>query len=446
MEYSHRVPGGSCGLDLGEQRPRVGSGPGEAGDQPRGRTGGIAVVLDPGRPGRHREHVLHRAGGVPGPGQLRDVVGDGVLEPRARRRARPGRRGGPAPTWSSRRRGAASPARRRRRTTRARPTRRPSGPSRTSSEVEWVSLHPGVEVTRAAGAVDLAPRADGAPGGAAAGRRRARPRGGRPGSSWGSTKPRVESPGRSLIGARAISRCADCWPGGAWCTPPAGSPSPRPPSRTRRAGPALRICTRAAIERTSARLWVTKSMLMPRLFRSSSSSATIEPCTETSSAEVISSQTSRSGSAARARAIATRWRSPPESRLAWYFSTAGPEGDLVEQVDHPLGRLLARGDAEQLHRPLHDLLDRQARVQRQVGVLEDVLDALAVGRAALPGALRELVALEGDRAGPLLVQAADAARDGGLAAAGLADQGDDLGLADVEGDAVDDLRAAVEDR
>ena len=39
---------------------------------------------------------------------------------------------------------------------------------------------------------------------------------------------------------------------------------------------------------------------------------------------MISSQTSRSGSAASARAMATRWRSPPESRLAWYFSTAGP--------------------------------------------------------------------------------------------------------------------------
>ena len=63
--------------------------------------------------------------------------------------------------------------------------------------------------------------------------------------------------------------------------------------------------------------------------------------------------------------------------------------------------------------------------------------------------LRALVAscgaLEGDRAGPLLVQAAHAARDRGLAAAGLADQGDDLGLGDVEADVEDDLLAAVED-
>jgi hypothetical protein len=39
----------------------------------------------------------------------------------------------------------------------------------------------------------------------------------------------------------------------------------------------------------------------------------IAACTETSSAEVISSQTITAGSAASARAIATRWRSPPES-------------------------------------------------------------------------------------------------------------------------------------
>ena len=36
-------------------------------------------------------------------------------------------------------------------------------------------------------------------------------------------------------------------------------------------------------------------------------------CTETSRAERISSQSSSSGSAMSARAIATRWRSPPES-------------------------------------------------------------------------------------------------------------------------------------
>ena len=122
----------------------------------------------------------------------------------------------------------------------------------------------------------------------------------------------------------------------------------------------------------------------------------------------------------------------------------GSEGDLVEQVDRTVGGVLARGDAEELHRPLDDLLDGQPRVQRQVGVLEDVLQPLAVQRTALAGALREGVALEADRARPVLVQAADRSRDRGLAAAGLAHQGDHLGLGEVEADVVDDVLLAVE--
>ena len=56
-----------------------------------------------------------------------------------------------------------------------------------------------------------------------------------------------------------------------------------------------------------------KSMLRLSSRCSSCSSSSTAACTETSSAEVTSSQISRSGSAASARAIATRWRSPPES-------------------------------------------------------------------------------------------------------------------------------------
>ncbi|MNT55752.1 hypothetical protein D3C72_1930130 [compost metagenome] len=47
--------------------------------------------------------------------------------------------------------------------------------------------------------------------------------------------------------------------------------------------------------------------------------ARIDACTETSSAEVISSQISSFGSQTNARAIATRWRSPPD-RLWGYWS------------------------------------------------------------------------------------------------------------------------------
>ena len=62
-------------------------------------------------------------------------------------------------------------------------------------------------------------------------------------------------------------------------------------------------------------------------------------------------------------------------------------------------------------------------------------------RAPLPSGRPSKVSV----AGPLLVQAADAARDRGLAAARLADQRDHLGLGHVEADAVHDLLAAVED-
>ncbi len=77
--------------------------------------------------------------------------------------------------------------------------------------------------------------------------------------------------------------------------------------------PWLMTATRWAIDRTSGRLWVTKSIARPRSRCSAPSSSTIAAWTLTSSAEVTSSQISTSGSQTSARAIATRWRSPPES-------------------------------------------------------------------------------------------------------------------------------------
>ena len=47
----------------------------------------------------------------------------------------------------------------------------------------------------------------------------------------------------------------------------------------------------------------------------------IAACTETSSHEVTSSQMSTLGSAARARAMAMRWRSPPESCSGYRLSS-----------------------------------------------------------------------------------------------------------------------------
>ena len=57
----------------------------------------------------------------------------------------------------------------------------------------------------------------------------------------------------------------------------------------------------------------------------------IAACTDTSRAEVTSSQTSSAGSAASARAIATRWRSPPES---WSGKRLAAEADSATRSRH----------------------------------------------------------------------------------------------------------------
>ena len=68
-----------------------------------------------------------------------------------------------------------------------------------------------------------------------------------------------------------------------------------------------------AMLRTRARLCVMKIIASWRSCCRRRSSSTITACTDTSRAEVTSSQTSSSGSTTRARAIATRCRSPPDS-------------------------------------------------------------------------------------------------------------------------------------
>ena len=77
--------------------------------------------------------------------------------------------------------------------------------------------------------------------------------------------------------------------------------------------PALITQTRSATLRTMPRSWVISSRAMPNLACRSRSSVRIWAWMVTSSAVVGSSAMSRSGSLARAMAIMTRWRWPPES-------------------------------------------------------------------------------------------------------------------------------------
>ena len=89
-----------------------------------------------------------------------------------------------------------------------------------------------------------------------------------------------------------------------------------------------------------------------------------------------------------------------------------------------------------------DVEDRQARVQGGHGVLEDDLQVAAHLAALGPPQVGRVLAQDHDRAllGPL--EGEDLHEGGGLAASGLADQGQGLAPADVEGDAVDGVDGA----
>ena len=71
--------------------------------------------------------------------------------------------------------------------------------------------------------------------------------------------------------------------------------------------------TRSAIWRTTARSWAMKMYDSPSRSRRSASRRTISAWMLTSSADTGSSSTSSAGEIARARAMPTRWRCPPEN-------------------------------------------------------------------------------------------------------------------------------------
>src|SRR5579875_1767964 len=120
--------------------------------------------------------------------------------------------------------------------------------------------------------------------------------------------------------------------------------------------------------RTRARLWVMKIIARLRSACRRRSSSMITACTETSRADVTSSHTSRSGSTTRARALATRE----------LVGVAGGEARVERHVRQNLPdsrrALLERQLGEVPELLGDDLPDGLPRVQRGVGVLEDVLD------------------------------------------------------------------------
>ena len=107
-------------------------------------------------------------------------------------------------------------------------------------------------------------------------------------------------------------------------------------------------------------------------------------CTDTSSAEVGSSQTRNSGCVASARAIEMRWRWPPENWCGNFSRVGGGQPDRAQQLGR---RVACAAPRSSLHEAVlaqrlgDDVLHLPARIQAGVRVLEDHLHAPAQHRA-----------------------------------------------------------------
>jgi hypothetical protein len=130
----------------------------------------------------------------------------------------------------------------------------------------------------------------------------------------------------------------------------------------------------------------------------------------------------------RARARATRWRCPPESSC-WRREPAGKSHHRKRVADPPV--VLGAVQAE----PAQAVADVLGHAQvREDGVaLED-----HVGRAAVRGHARDRLAGDGDGDGAFrqVVEVGEHAQERGLAAAGGAEEGEELAGADRDGDLV----------
>ena len=163
---------------------------------------------------------------------------------------------------------------------------------------------------------------------------------------------------------------------------------------------------------------------------------------DTSSAETGSSQTTRSGpererpgdADALALAAAELVRVAPR--------VVAPQADDLEAVLDPLVARLAVGDALGEEALADDVEDRHPGVQRPERVLEDDLHPAPQRPHVVGVDVGQLVAVEDDLAGGRRRQLEDGPAERRLAAAGLADEAEDLAGEDVEVDAVDRVDGA----
>ena len=182
------------------------------------------------------------------------------------------------------------------------------------------------------------------------------------------------------------------------------------------------------------------SRATPSSRRMLSSSVRISTWVVTSSAETASSSTRISGSAASARAIATRWRCPPESERGRMSARSG--SSFTAAISSPTRAAISAAAAPRrctATASVRHCAHRLPAVEGLVRVLEhhlrDAGAAAALGGAA--GRLRPVLALDRDGAGVRGLEAADDARRRGLAGTALADDPERRAGIEGEADAVD---------
>src|SRR6478735_6495167 len=126
----------------------------------------------------------------------------------------------------------------------------------------------------------------------------------------------------------------------------------------------------------------------------------------------------------------------------------GVEADELHQLLHPAPLSLRVVDLVDLERVADDRAHPTPRVERAVGVLEDHLHLTAQRSHVSTRQRADVGALELDGAVGQVVEPGQAARERGLATAGLADESQGLARVDLEADVVDrleELLVAVEE-
>ena len=167
-------------------------------------------------------------------------------------------------------------------------------------------------------------------------------------------------------------------------------------------------------------------------------------CTERSSAEVGSSSRMNSGSSAMARAMARRWRWPPENSCGKReVMVSGRPASRSAALTRSNRSRRAGADAVDDQPLLDQLAHRHARVERGERVLEHDLHPRAQVLHLLAAVGLDVLAEEDDAAAGQLADPQQRHAEGGLARARLADDAEGLAAPEVEREAVDRLQVVV---